>query len=147
MLKVREYRTNIRYVYGALKVLLGDMILFDLSLMKLCVCSCLVLPSVTVWNLLVECFKNTVLFFCMSFLGVFFVLMRDVVYSYFVSLLPLFFIVEDFHCVLHVSLFAPCFQDVCSITRHILIFVYGIQVLFEPGLNIHLVWLTCLRAI
>jgi hypothetical protein len=48
MSKVREYRTNIRYVYGALKVLLGDLILFDLSLMKLCVCPCLLLLSVTV---------------------------------------------------------------------------------------------------
>jgi len=48
MSKVREYRTNVRYVYGALKVLLCDLIVFDLSLMKLCVCSCLVLLPVTV---------------------------------------------------------------------------------------------------
>jgi hypothetical protein len=48
MSMVREYGTSIRYIYGALKVLLGDQILFDLSLMKLCVCSCLVLLSVTV---------------------------------------------------------------------------------------------------
>jgi hypothetical protein len=67
-----------------------------------------------------------------------------VVYSYFFPLLPLFFHVEDFHCVLHVSLFASCVQDLSSITRHSLIFMYGVQVLFEPGLNIHLVWLTCL---
>jgi len=59
---------------------------------------------------------------------------------------PLFFIVEEFYCFLHVSLFASYVQDVCSITRHILIFVYGIQVLFEPALNINLVWLTCLGA-
>lgn len=48
MSMVREYGTSIRDVYGALKVLLGDLILLDLSLMKLYVCSCLVLLSVTV---------------------------------------------------------------------------------------------------
>ena len=67
MSKVIEYRTKIRYVYGALKMLLGDLTLFDLSLMKLCVCCCLVLLSVTVRSIFVECFKNRVLFFCVIF--------------------------------------------------------------------------------
>jgi hypothetical protein len=48
---------------------------------------------------------------------------------------PTFFIVEDINSVLHVSLFVSCVQDVCSITIHNFIVVYGMQVLFEPGLK------------
>lgn len=57
------------------------------------------------------------------------------IFLFYSSFTPLFFIVEDFHSVLHVSLFVYCVQNVCSITRCTFIVVYGMQVLFEPGLK------------